>query len=159
MLTRGYVYSREDGTKMANVENLNPEEIKIQGLLGRYLNAMTTAEQAINTGVNHLDEDTLSAFIEASLSEREARPIVRHLVDCTFCRHMTSELVRLDLAFADTVEVRVPIQEQEPAKISQVLNGILTRIFGTRDGAVFAHHEEDEKEEKKEDETSDSEKN
>jgi len=53
----------------------------------------------------------------------------------------------------------VPIQEQEPAKISQVLNGILTRIFGTRDGAVFAHHEEDEGEEKKEDETSDSEKN
>ena len=145
---------------MANVSNLNQEEMKIQGLLGRYLSARSSAEQGINTGVDHLDDDALSAFIEGGLSEREARPIVSHLVDCTFCRHMTLELVRLDLAFANTSEVRVPVQEQEPAKISQVLNGILTRIFGTRDGAVFAHHdsEEDEKDSKEEDETSDKEK-
>lgn len=145
---------------MANATNLNPEETKIQSLLGRYLNARSTAEQAMNAGVDHLDEDALSAFIEGGLSEREAKPMLRHLVDCTFCRHMTTELVRLDLAFADTVEVRVPTQEQEPAKISQVLNGILTRIFGTRDGAVFAHHEseEDKKDETKGDETDDSEK-
>lgn len=145
---------------MANIDNLNPEEIKIQSLLGRYLNARSSAEQVSNTGVDHLDEDTLSAFIEGGLNEREAKPIVSHLVDCTFCRHMTSELVRLDLAFADTVEVRVPVQEQEPAKISQVLNGILTRIFGTRDGAVFAHHEseEDEKKSPEKEETPDNEK-
>lgn len=145
---------------MANVNNLNPEETKIQSLLGRYLNARSSAEQAVNTGSIHLDEDTISAFIEGGISEREAKPIVSHLVDCTFCRHMTSELVRLDLAFADTAEVRMPVTEQEPAKISQVLNGILTRIFGTRDGAVFAHHESDdeEKESKTEDETSEDQK-
>lgn len=146
---------------MANVENLNPEEMKIQGLLGRYLNARSSAEHAINTGVDHLDEDTLSAFIEGGLSQREAKPIVSHLVDCTFCRHMTSELVRLDLAVADPIDSRQPVQEQEPAKISQVLNGILSRIFGTRDGAVFAHHEseENEKEQQEEDENTDNEKN
>lgn len=145
---------------MANATNLNPEETKIQSLLGRYLNARSSAEQAMNIGVDHLDEDALSSFIEGGLSEREARPMLSHLVDCTFCRHMTTELVRLDLAFADTVEVRVPVQEQEPAKISQVLNGILTRIFGTRDGAVFAHHEseEDKKEKTKEEKTDDNEK-
>jgi len=140
---------------MANVTNLNPEETKIQSLLGRYLNARSSAEQVISTGVDHLDEDALSAFIEGGISEREARPIVSHLVDCTFCRHMTTELVRLDLTFADTVEPRVTVREQEPAKISAVLNGILTRIFGTRDGAVFAHHESEE--EKKEDENTDNE--
>ena len=136
---------------MANLSNLNFEETKIQSLLARYLNARSSAEQAVNTEANHLDEDTLSAFIEGGLSEREAKPILSHLVDCTFCRHMTSELVRLDLAFADTSEVRVPVMEQEPAKISQVLNGILTRIFGTRDGAVFAHHEAEDDEAKEDD--------
>ena len=145
---------------MANATNLNPEETKIQSLLGRYLNARSSAEQAMNTGADHLDQDALSAFIEGGLSERETKPMLRHLVDCTFCRHMTTELVRLDMAFAGTVEVRVPVQEQEPAKISQVLNGILTRIFGTRDGAVFAHHEteEDTSDETKGDEAADNEK-
>jgi hypothetical protein len=128
---------------MANVTNLNPEETKIQNLLGRYLNARSTAEQALNTGADHLGDDTLSAFVEGALSEREVRPVLSHLVDCTFCRHMTTELVRLDLAFTETEEVRQPVTESEPSSISAVLNGILSRIFGTADGAVFAHNEAD----------------
>ena len=144
---------------MANIENLNPEELKMQGLLGRYLVARS-AGQAVNAGSAHLDDDTLSAFVEGSLSSREAKPIVSHLVDCTFCRHVTSELIRLDLAFAETSEVRQPIVEAEPSRISEVLNGILSRIFGTRDGAVFAHHEsekETDRSEESKDETKDSE--
>ena len=139
---------------MANVTNLNPEETKIQNLLGRYLNARSTAEHALNTGADHLGDDTLSAFVEGALSEREVRPVLSHLVDCTFCRHMTTELVRLDLAFADTEEVRQPVTESEPSSISAVLNGILSRIFGTADGAVFAHNEadEDSKDDEKKDE-------
>ncbi|MGH9820379.1 MAG: hypothetical protein ACRD43_09440, partial [Pyrinomonadaceae bacterium] len=125
---------------MANIENLDPEEYKIQSLMGRYLNARSAAELTLNTGADHLDDDTLSAFVEGNLSGREAKPIVSHLIDCTFCRHITSELVRLDLAFAETTGARQPVSEPEPSRISEVLNGILTRIFGTRDGAVFAHH-------------------
>jgi hypothetical protein len=128
---------------MANIENLSPEELKMQGLLGRYLVARVATERSVSAGADHLDDDTLSAFVEGSLSTREAKPIVSHLVDCSFCRHVTSELVRLDLAFADTAEIRQPIVEAEPSRISEVLNGILSRIFGTRDGAVFAHHEDD----------------
>jgi len=130
---------------MANIENFSPDELKMQGLLGRYLVARVATEQAANTGANHLDEDTLSSFVEGSMSTREAKPIVSHLVDCSFCRHVTSELVRLDLAFAETTEARQPIVEAEPSRISEVLNGILSRIFGTRDGAVFAHHEDEKK--------------
>lgn len=131
---------------MANIENLDPEEYKIQSLLGRYLNARSAAEQAMNTGADHLDLDMLSAFVEGGLSQREAKPIVTHLVDCTFCRRVTSDLVRLDLAFVETADARQPIVEPEPSRISEVLNGILSRIFGTRDGAVFAHHEDEKKE-------------
>ncbi|HYY59629.1 MAG TPA: zf-HC2 domain-containing protein, partial [Pyrinomonadaceae bacterium] len=44
----------------------------------------------------HLDEDALNAFVEGRLGETEARPVVKHLVACSYCRHATSQLVRLE---------------------------------------------------------------
>ena len=84
--------------------------------------------------------------------------MVAHLVDCSFCRHVTTELVRLDLAFAETDMVEIRAETSEPSRVSEVLSGILSRIFGTNDGAVFAHQENDseedaEKEKPEEDET------
>jgi len=133
---------------MENTGNINLEEIRIQGLLDRYLNRQSAA--AIATQENHLDEDSLTAFVEGNLSARESKPIVTHLVDCSFCRHVTAELVRLDLAFADE-QVNAVVQESQPSKISEVLNNLLARIFGTNDSAVFAHNEAEEKPENKED--------
>jgi hypothetical protein len=132
----------------------NTEDTRIQGLLGNYLSYRLPGN-ADQTDTQHLDDDSLTAFIEGRVSEREAAPMVDHMVDCSFCRHVTSELVRLDLAFAD--EPTPVIQEAaEPSRIAEVLNGILSKIFGSRDGAaVFAHNEEepekDDESEKKED--------
>ena len=136
---------------MENTGKLNIEEIRIQGLLDRYLNRQSTAS-GLSTQQNHLDEDSLTAFVEGNLSARESKPIVSHLVDCSFCRHVTSELVRLDLAFAGE-QMQAVVQESQPSKISEVLNNLLARIFGTGDSAVFAHHEAEEKAENTEDKT------
>jgi len=137
---------------MDNTGKLNIEEIRIQGLLDRFLNRQSA--DGLTTQGNHLDDDSLTAFVEGNLSRREAQPIVTHLVDCSFCRHVTSELVRLDLAFADE-QAPTAVEETQPSRISEVLNNLLAKIFGTGDSAVFAHHETDEKadekEEKKED--------
>jgi len=132
---------------MENTGKINIEEIRIQGLLDRYLNRQ--AAGALSTQENHLDEDSLTAFVEGNLSARESKPIVSHLVDCSFCRHVTAELVRLDLAFADE-QVQTIALESQPSKISEVLNNLLARIFGTNDSAVFAHNETNETEEKAE---------
>ena len=139
---------------MENTGKINPLDIKIQGLLDRYLK-ISSADNDTSTNQNHLDEDTLSAFVEGNLREREAKPVVSHLVECSFCRDITTQLVRLDLAFAGETE-NIPVTENQPTKIADVLSGILSRIFGTNEGAVFAHHEEesqnsneDEKREKK----------
>src|SRR5215213_9732869 len=137
---------------MENTGKINIEEIRIQGLLDRYLNRQ--AAGALSTQENHLDEDSLTAFVEGNLSARESKPIVSHLVDCSFCRHVTAELVRLDLAFADE-QVQTVVQENQPSKISEVLNNLLVRIFGTNDSAVFAHHETEEQAENKEDKSED----
>ncbi|HEY8559622.1 MAG TPA: hypothetical protein VIL74_04400 [Pyrinomonadaceae bacterium] len=133
---------------MENTGNIKLEEIRIQGLLDGYLKRQSVA--ALTTPQNHLDEDSLTAFIEGNLSARESQPIVSHLVDCSFCRHVTAELVRLDLAFAEE-PAYTAVQESQPSKISEVLNNLLARIFGTNDSAVFAHHETEEKTEDKED--------
>jgi len=130
---------------MENTEKLQPQEIQIQGLIDRYLKANTANN--LQVGAQHLDEDSLAAFVEGNLNERESKPIVSHLVDCSFCRHITAELVRLDLAFAgEEVQVAVSRSEQ-PSKISEVLNGLLSRLFGTHDGVVFAHQEDEKKSE------------
>ena len=132
---------------------INPQDLQMQGLLDRYLRSRTSGRNLILQG-QHLDEDSLAAFTEGNLSEREAQPIVSHLVDCSFCRHVTAELVRLDLAFAEQ-EVEIAAVENQPSKISEVLSNLLSRIFGTSDEAVFAHQEKEEDLDKAEDERDD----
>ena len=128
---------------MGSTENINVADARFQSLLGRYLQFRSVSDtgQAENL---HLDEDTLAAFTEGNLTMREATPIVGHLSDCSFCRHKTSELIRLDLAFAGDKISPNTVESREPAKVSEVLGGILSRLFGTGDAAVFAHEEKPE---------------
>lgn len=136
---------------MINKGQINAEELKIQGLLDRYLRFRSTNN---NFNGNHLDEDSLTAFVEGKVNERESPNIIKHLVDCSFCLNVTGELAKLSIAFADD-EVVVPNPTKEPMKISEVLGGIMSRIFGTNDGAVFAHEEREENEEDKKDQEED----
>ena len=135
---------------MENTGKFNTEYLKTQSLIDGYLKSRPSSRDSSMEAL-HLDEDSLAAFVEGTLNEREARPIVSHLIDCSFCRHITAKLVQLDLAFAENEAISPIVKNQEPAKVSAVLSGLLSRIFGTSDGAVFAHHEEDEKKKAQED--------
>ena len=137
---------------MINKGQISAEELKIQGLLDRYLQFRNINS---NVGANddHLDDDSLTAFVEGKISEREMPFIVKHLVDCSFCLHVTSELAKLSAAFSEE-EYTVAEPVKEPTKVADVLSGLLSRIFGTTDGAVFAHQEQkkEDKEEKEDQE-------
>lgn len=132
---------------MANEEKLNSEELKTQKLLNRYLR-LKVSVNGLTVDGQHLNEDSLTAFVEGNLGERENQPVVNHLVNCTFCRHKTAELVKLEAAFTDD-ELNFAINKNQPSKISEVLSGLLSRIFGSNEGAVFAHQEKEESEEQK----------
>ena len=116
---------------------------QIQELLGKFLQVNSSIHDSELSGESHLEEDSLAAFVEGNLERRESQPIINHLVNCSFCRHITAELVKLDYAFAGIEETRTVNLNgnNEPSKISEVLSGLLSRIFGGNDGAVFAHHE------------------
>ena len=129
---------------MANANNMTAEETKLQGILAAYL----TSRKEVPPPTPHLDQDILAAFSEGVLNERESGPIVSHLVDCSFCRHITAELVRLDLEFADEPVSARNATSSEPTKISAVISGLFEKIFGNADNAVLAHEEKKEDEEK-----------
>lgn len=126
---------------MKNIEKPELKISQVENLLKLYLKNRP-ADKNFETAQAHLNEDTLTAFVEGNIHQREAHPVISHLVDCSFCRHITTELIRLDTAFAES-EFPVIINENQPTKVSEVLSGILAKIFGSNEGAVFAHHEED----------------
>lgn len=143
---------------MENKWQLQAQDIQIQGLLDNFLRLRSSGNYQEISRENHLSEDSLAAFVEGNLNQREATPIVSHLVDCSFCRHVTAELVRLDFAFAETEFARPVMSETaEPSRISEVLSGLMGRIFGSNEGAVFAHEEKEENSDKT-DKTENSEK-
>lgn len=88
----------------------------------------------------HLDEDALSAYIEGRLSETESLPVVKHLVACSFCRHITAQLVRLDSEIPESATQHTA-QEEEPGRIRRLLADLASRVFASHeDDAVFAYH-------------------
>ena len=57
----------------------NSQGVQMQGLLDRYMRSRIPAED-LTVQAEHLDDDSLTAFIEGNLGERETKPLVGHLV-------------------------------------------------------------------------------
>ena len=125
---------------MANTQQNDTQNAKIQGLWPVISSCVQNRPMQIS-GMAISTRTRLNAFTEGTVSEREAWPIVNHLSDCNFCRHKTTELVRLDLEFADIDAPPMVRESSEPVSVSSVLSGILSRIFGSGEAAVFAHEE------------------
>ncbi len=88
----------------------------------------------------HLDDDCLSAYTEGRLNDNEALPVIKHLVACSSCRHITAELVRLNSDMGDVSESS-PVTVEEPGRIRRLLDDLASRVFvASDDEAVFAYH-------------------
>lgn len=115
------------------------QDSQIQKLLAVFLQSRASGNDLSAPG-EHLDDDSLATFVEGTLSEREFESIFKHLSDCSYCLHITAELIKLRFAFADET-VEIAQINTEPSKVSEVLNNLLSRIFGSGESAVFAHEE------------------
>ena len=131
---------------MENVERTSTENLEVHALVDRYLSSRRTLKSSAAETSIHLDDDALSTFVEGALSQRELAPVVTHLVECELCLHKTGELVRLDLELADVTNTARLAQSPQPQRVSTVLSGLFSKIFGTNDAAVFAHQEKQEAE-------------
>lgn len=134
-------------------EQFNQENQQIGQLLGAFLKSGKTETFTVGT---HLDEDSISAFVDGALSNREAEPLMRHLVGCSPCRKVTAQLARLAENLNEQPE-SMPVAAAEPSRLRQFLQNLGLSGFGLSDEAVFAHQESSEENKTEEENNQDSE--
>ena len=101
---------------MTNKAQINAEEIKIQGLLDSFLR--NSAKKNFTGEEDHLEDDQITAFIEGKSTKWESPAIIKHLIECSFCLHVTGELAKLNTVFAEDEEL-ISAPAKEPAKFQK----------------------------------------
>lgn len=143
----------------------NKESARFRQMVHEHLRHGRASFAARSMAGAHLDEDSLSTFIEGRLSEFESTPVVRHLVSCASCRHITAQLIRLDTeTSASETPTHAPASSEEPGRIRRLLENLASRVLpSTGDDEVMAYHapaddfqKKDEEEEEKEPESEES---
>jgi hypothetical protein len=130
----------EGGFNIVIKGNLKVNNTNISNLLEAFLKYQSRSPIVEIIG-GHLDEDLLSAFIEGKLNQRETAPIIRHLVGCQMCRHVTAQLVQLEFELSENTVI--PHSKQaETGRFAEFWNFLTARVFNLNDNsAVFAHHD------------------
>jgi hypothetical protein len=138
----------------------NKESARFRQMVHEHLRQARASFAARSYVGTHLDEDALSAFVEGRLNELESTPVVRHLVSCASCRHITAQLIRLDTDLsASEAPIHTPASSEEPGRIRRLLESLASRVLpSTGDDEVMAYHApaddfEQKEEDKKEKET------
>lgn len=143
----------------------NKESARFRQMVHEHLRHGRASFAARSATGAHLDEDALSVFVEGRLSELESTPVVRHLVSCASCRHITAQLIRLDTEInASETLGHAPASSEEPGRIRRLLENLASRVLpSTGDDEVMAYHapaddfqKKDEEEEEKEPESEES---
>jgi hypothetical protein len=118
---------------------INKESERLRRMVHQHLSRRASLTPGLAAGA-HLDEDALSAFVEGRLGQTESAPVIRHLVGCSTCRHITAQLIRLDTELPDD-EMKAPLPAQEPSRIRSLLADLASRVLPSSEtDVVFAYH-------------------
>ena len=117
----------------------NKESERLRRIVHEHLRRRALLAPSSPAGT-HLDEDALNAFVEGRLSETESAPLIKHLVGCSTCRHITAQLIRLEMEVAGD-EVSPPLPTEKPGHIRTFLSELASRVLPASDeDVVFAYH-------------------
>ena len=126
------------GRKMPRPKS-NKESDRLRRMVHQRLRHRASLASSPPVGA-HLDEDALNAFIEGRLTDSESAPFIRHLVSCSSCRRITTQLIRLDTELAPD-ETITPQTPEEPGRIRRLLADLASRVLpSAEDDAVLAYH-------------------
>jgi hypothetical protein len=93
---------------------------------------------------SHLDEDTISAFVEGRLGAVESKPVLSHLTACGLCRRTSAQILRLDEIAPDTISQPA---EQASGRIRDFLSHLPSLVSSTGEDVVFAYQNPESEEE------------
>src|SRR5215510_4628396 len=90
--------------------------------------------------VDHLDADTIVAFVEGRISEPGATSITSHLIVCPACRRASARVIHLESVIPDTLETDTKIES--PGTLREFISSLASRILPeTEDDVVFAYED------------------
>jgi Putative zinc-finger len=119
----------------------NKESDRLRRMVHQHMGRRASLAPASAAAGAHLDEDALSVFVEGRLSEREAAPLIRHLVACASCRHITAQLIRLDTELSASEAPAPAPSAEEPGRIRRLLSDLAARVLpSSEEDVVFAYH-------------------
>jgi bacterioferritin-associated ferredoxin len=95
---------------------------------------------------SHLDEDTISAFVEGRLSAIESKPVLSHLTACGSCRRASAQILQLDEIAPDPVSQPA---EETPGRIRDFLSNLPSLVSSSDEEVVFAYQNPASEEEPK----------
>jgi hypothetical protein len=117
----------------------------IREMIDHRLKSISASATIALPAESHLDEDTISAFVEGRLSATEARPVLSHLTACGLCRRTSAQILRLDDIAPDTVAQPT---EETSGRIRDFLSQLPSLISSTGEDVVFAYQNPASEEEK-----------
>ena len=115
----------------------NAETETIRQLIDRRLKTRLAAEAVSAHSDDHLDDDSMAAFVEGRLEENESSSLISHLVQCSSCRYTTAQLVRLE-SQVDPESEAAP--DASPGRMRSFIESLAARITPSfEEDAVFAY--------------------
>jgi hypothetical protein len=115
----------------------NAETETIRRLIDRRLKTRLSAEVVSAHFDNHLDDDSMAAFVEGRLEGNESSSLISHLVQCSSCRYTTAQLVRLE-SQVDRESEATP--DESPGRMRSFIENLAARITPSfEEDAVFAY--------------------
>lgn len=118
----------------------NRESDRVRRMVHQHLRGRSSSLAAAAPVGKHLDEDSLSAFVEGRLSRLESAPFIRHLVGCHSCRNITAQLIRLDTELSGIASEAAHPSEGR-GRIRALLADLASRVLpSSGDDVVFAYH-------------------
>ena len=113
----------------------------IGSVVGRHLR-MRAGDEPLPAGPGeHLDADTIAAFVEGRVQEQGASLITSHLITCSLCRTATARTIHLECEIE--AEHDVLPSDEAPSRFRRFLDRLGAQVFPSSEGdVVFAYQDQ-----------------
>ena len=121
---------------------LNKKTDRIRGMIDQRLKAVSAAELMNVPAGAHVDEDTITAFVEGRLADDECQPVLSHLAACGLCRRASAQFVQLENQI--DAEASSDVAEEEPGRLEALLSKLRSAVPAASEEVVFAYEDPEE---------------